>query len=366
MSWSALRADRVLRDIEAACAAAVDPRELLAVVAETVDRAIPTDAACWSTFDPATTMVTSAVGRNVDEHGPAAARFFEVEYTTDTPGRYAAMLEAARTTEVVDIDAAVGPAAAPMRSHLSDMGIGQELRLLGIFNGSGWAGAGLMRQNGAPRFGVEEIEFAGRVAPVVADGVRRALVHRAGERFAVEPGPAVLFTDGEEISEATSAALHWLAALAETDRGHGRIPTVVRAVAARVAAGHTVAQRARTADGSWVVLRAASSSAGRAVITIEEAGPPQVTSVIAGALGLTTREVEVTSAVLAGQSTKEIAAGLHLSAYTVQDHLKSIFAKAEVSSRRELIADVFFGLYAPRLGSDVGPGGFFLDAPVAP
>ena len=55
-------------------------------------------------------------------------------------------------------------------------------------------------------------------------------------------------------------------------------------------------------------------------------------------LGLSTREVDVTVAVLRGLTLKEIAVQLRCSSHTVTQHLKAVFLKLDVSSRSELAA----------------------------
>lgn len=58
---------------------------------------------------------------------------------------------------------------------------------------------------------------------------------------------------------------------------------------------------------------------------------------------LSRRESELVTLVLAGLDTRAITRRLFISRYTVQDHLKAVFAKIGVHSRRELVTKLGWG-----------------------
>jgi DNA-binding CsgD family transcriptional regulator len=86
------------------------------------------------------------------------------------------------------------------------------------------------------------------------------------------------------------------------------------------------------------------------VAVIAEPAPPgRIAPLLMAAYGLTEREQEVTRLVLRGESTAGIAARLVVSPHTVQQHLKAVFAKTGVRSRRDLVGTVFMTHYEPRV-----------------
>jgi DNA-binding CsgD family transcriptional regulator len=166
---------------------------------------------------------------------------------------------------------------------------------------------------------------------------------------------------GNRLLSATPEALAWFDELESTyrlpDPVLGRdIPNEITVAAqearARTAAGVTVATRtrARTRAGVWLLIHAsclhgADGAAAHTAVVIEPAKASEVAPLIVEAYELTPRELDVTRALARGLTTNGIARELHLSRYTVQDHLKSVYEKAGVSSRGELVAKMFADHY---------------------
>jgi DNA-binding CsgD family transcriptional regulator len=107
--------------------------------------------------------------------------------------------------------------------------------------------------------------------------------------------------------------------------------------------GHPPSSRVHLEGGRWVTLRAdriaaEGRAAGTIAVTIEVTSPADRLDVFCRAFGLSPRERELVGLVVGGHDSAEIAARMFLSPHTVQDHLKSVFAKTSTRSRRALVS----------------------------
>jgi DNA-binding CsgD family transcriptional regulator len=106
----------------------------------------------------------------------------------------------------------------------------------------------------------------------------------------------------------------------------------------------------------WISLHASlpeGPAHGRVAIVLEVASGPRSAALRLEAHGVTRREREIAALLARGHSNAEIAAALVLSPYTVQDHVKSLFEKTRVTSRRELVARIFLEDYLPQMAQRV-------------
>lgn len=126
--------------------------------------------------------------------------------------------------------------------------------------------------------------------------------------------------------------------------GRAPIPASAYDVAAQLLAveagvdDHPPWARAHLADGGWVTLRAARIGSGGIAVGIEQTSPADRLGVFTRAFGPSARETELVTLLPGGAGTRELAARMHLSENTVQDHLKSIFTKTATRNRRVLLA----------------------------
>jgi DNA-binding CsgD family transcriptional regulator len=235
-------------------------------------------------------------------------------------------------------------------------GHGHELRAALVdASGQCWGALNFMRDTGHPFTDRDVRLVRARIAPGAAAIARSMVATGTPEGIALEPGSIWLDENGSVLF-ASPAAQQWLNLLdAQSHPGFAR--ALLAGLAMRTAgngahsglgapetdaaeASAAIAVRVRATGGRWVRARAEPIGAGAgtqgAVVVIDAARPGCLLPLAASAYRLTSREVEVVRCVLNGLDTRSVAASLHISEYTVQDHLKSVFDKVGVRSRREL------------------------------
>ena len=371
---SGLLAQRVLRDVDVVARAGLEVETFVSEAVESIGRAVPHVGACIATVDPSTLLLTGTHkfgdlrGRDAHDH-----EWGLLEYGEPEPTSFRVLAGQERPAAGVNLwSEETGGVSRRLTEFMEPhFGYTDELRLVFRDRGQVWGGAALFRDPAAGPFGQDEVEFMASLSSLMSVGMRAGLLTRfVGTPSAAMVGPAVVIigADGavQQMSAGAEQRLGDLLGSSSAVEAAGVITSLVGA-ARRYAAGQADLPprcRVRSRSGMWLVLHATPLSPrgdthGDVVVTIDEARPPEIVPLVVAAFDLTQRERDVTELVLQGVDTKEIAATLHVSTYTVQDHLKSVFEKADVRSRRELIARIYFDQYVPRMGTEVGPSGWF-------
>jgi DNA-binding CsgD family transcriptional regulator len=325
--------------------ARLEPEEAQREGIAALRRAVGFERWCWPLTDPSSALATDGIAEfDLWSELPRIAMLEEHGDVTSKP-----RLVAARHASVALSTATGGDLARSRRWRecLQPYGIGDELMTVCRDRHGCWGSVELMRDSDDAPFDEHDEQLLHELAPTLGMLLRRSLSVRsqAQRAAAAAPPAATLILDRELRSTSwTPTCADWQAELHPGD-GVEMLPPAVYEIAARLRTPPDAATplparvRVRTRRGAWATIEGATlegADRGHVAITIRPASTNEIFDLLCKTYDLTRRERQLVALVLDGHATKELAQALSISGYTVQDHLKSIFAKTRARSRREL------------------------------
>jgi DNA-binding CsgD family transcriptional regulator len=294
------------------------------------------------TTDPETLLPSGGV---VEGFSPdACIPFWETELADPDVTKFTdlARSDDPVATLATALDGELASSARYARLYAS-LGAADELRVAFTADGSCFGVGVFVRAASDGVFSEGEVDAVRSLRPVATAALRRAMGRMLPD--AAVRTPVVIVLDAEGRVTDTSAGGRRVLEELRTNID-GEVPGILHLAAGRVRGSGTpttLTTRLRTHHGRWLRLHVAplERGDGAVALTIETAPADDVVRVLLDSYGLTPRETEILLRLCRGLAIKEIAADLHISAHTVRDHCKSIYDKAGVSSRGELVARLF-------------------------
>jgi DNA-binding CsgD family transcriptional regulator len=342
---------RHVEDIVRRCYVGLDATALRVEMLHRLRSVVPVDAAFFATVDPTTMLFTSAVSE--EPLIAAAALFLDNEIEATDVNRFADLAAARDPVSSLDSATQGDRRASPRYTEImAPLQLGDELRIALKASGHCWGVMCLHRDDVPSGFTDHEAAILRRLGPHLAEGLRRANLLAGPALVADGPaGTGIVILDHElSVLSINPAAEFWLSEIAETDWPRSaELPVAVYAAVAQLEriendgrpAPLEPGVRLRTAAGRWVAVHASRLTGPTGVqtaVVFESARPAQLVSIYLSAHGLTPAQTRVAGLVLQGRNTKQMVTELHLSSYTIQEHLSAVFDKFGVRSRRELVA----------------------------
>jgi DNA-binding CsgD family transcriptional regulator len=363
--------ERAFSELKRLCYAGLDGPELLGRVIARLRQTVPFEAYCASTLDPSSGLITHATAAEMwgEKESSIFLDHLYFKYDVDEFKRMAR-----RRRPIVLLSESTGgmlERSPRYRELIGPMGLGHEARAVFTADEALWGSMDLTREVGRPDFKPREVALLRRVSIHLGPGLKAAALRSQSspeENRADIPGVLTIDKRGQVVQH-TWAAEHWLRELGDLRPGWREgagLPAAVRMVAGvlkRALKPETDKDlnsaprlRVRGRSGRWLTLYGSlseftSGRSGETVIVIEPAKPEEDAWLNVASYGLSPREEEVIKLVLKGATTKQISAMLHISEYTVQNHLSHVFDKVGVRSRSALVKRLFFeNLYPALLG----------------
>jgi DNA-binding CsgD family transcriptional regulator len=371
MAITATQEDRVFVEVKRLCNAGLDETTLLPEVLECLRQAVPAEACCFSVTDPASGLMTRAFVEGMGGEKGAHV-FFERVYLEEDVNGFHVMSSRWVDRPVALLSEVTGgklERSLRYREHTRPLGLHYELRGACSVGKERWGGLDLTRERGRSDFDDREVALLRGLTPHLGAALRAATLLSQASPEAQEDGvPGVLVLDHRRwsVSHYNTTAEYLLGELETLRPGwrEGDLPVALTAVAGAVRKAlkpETERDRAsvprlcvKARSGRWLTLQGTLTEArpghpNEMMIIIEPARSKEVTWIKATAYGLSDREKEVVELVVRGATTKQIAATLYISEYTVQDHLSNIFDKIGVRGRKALVKRLFYDNLYPSL-----------------
>ena len=312
-----------------------DSRLLRSRVLELLRDAIGFDWYAWVLTDPTTAVGTDPIAEVRDLS--ALGRLVRLKYATGVH----------RWTELADV-ARLDPATDADDDWTREVVTQGGVDVLSAVHRDGHGTWGFLDLWRGTAYDDTDVAVLRAILPRLTARLRGCRAGEFGEPLQ-ESGPSgasvVLLDDDLNVLGATSPSTDVLRALLPTAVNARPVPASVLNVAAQLLAveagrnGNEPVARIHAPRYGLLTLRASRLDPGQQIaVAIQPTTLAERLDLFIRCHGLTPRESEVVRALAAGADTTEVARILFLSPHTVQDHLKSVFDRARVHSRRELLA----------------------------
>jgi DNA-binding CsgD family transcriptional regulator len=333
------------------CESLIDARTLRLELLWVLRQMVPFDAYAWLLTDPETSVGSSPLADVPCL--PELPRLIRLKYLTEVNRWTQLRTPVGLLAEVTggDLSRSLVWRELPHRYDIVDVASVVFRDRYGC-----WGFLELWRSSISGQFRSAEAACLADISGPVTTALRRSQARTFRDRAAQDGpgrGPVMLVLSPHlEVLAQTADTEAYLRTLVPPDDDRSPIPASAYNVAGQLLAteagidSHAPMARVHLTGGRWLTLRAARMEDSRPAdardiaVTLEDSPPAERAGLFAAAHALTSREAELLGHLIRGVDTYELARLMFLSQHTVQDHLKSIFAKASVHNRRTLLAQV--------------------------